>query len=158
MENIIKDIINKKKKNKKIVFTNGCFDVLHYGHVRLLKKARQLGDILVVGLNSDASVSRLKGKGRPFFPQNIRLNMLESIKYVDFVVIFEEDTPLELVKKICPDFIVKGSDYSPEEVVGKHFIEKYGGRVIIIKRTENFSTTDILNGVRKKFDRQRQRM
>lgn len=132
-------------KNSKIVFTNGCFDVLHYGHIHLLKEAKKLGDILIVGLNSDSSVTRLKGKSRPFFSQNIRLKVLESIKYVDYVIIFDEDTPLELIKLLLPHVIVKGSDYSLGDIIGKEIIEKSGGDIVIVKRIDGLSTTRIIN-------------
>lgn len=144
METIIE--VLKNRKDKKIVFTNGCFDIIHYGHVYLLKEAKSLGDILIVGLNSDSSIKKLKGTSRPFFSDFFRKSVLESIRYVDYVIIFDEETPLNLIKNILPDVIVKGGDYTVSEVVGKDIVRDNGGEVIIIPRVENFSTTSILRG------------
>lgn len=123
----------------KKVFTNGCFDVMHLMHVELLRYAKTQGDYLIVGLNSDNSVKRLKGNSRPIFNQEDRKKFLESIRYVDKVIIFDEDTPLELIKKIQPDLIVKGGDYKAEEVVGAEICE-----VKIFPFTKGYSTTSIL--------------
>lgn len=133
-----------RRKNR-IVFTNGCFDVLHRGHVYYLSKAREMGDILVVGLNSDASVSRLKGKGRPVNPQNARAEVLGALGMVDYIILFEEDTPLELIKKVEPDLLVKGGDYKIEEIVGYNEVISSGGQVLTIPIMEGYSTTSILN-------------
>ena len=127
-----------------VVFTNGCFDVLHYGHVKLLEAARAQGDFLVVGINSDESVRRLKGPGRPVVPEDQRAAMLAQYPFVDRVVIFGEDTPLELVREIEPDVIVKGGDYRPEDVVGADIVRAHGGRVHIVPLVEGLSTTGIL--------------
>lgn len=123
----------------KKVFTNGCFDVMHLMHVELLRFAKLHGDYLIVGLNSDNSVKRLKGNSRPIFNQEDRKKFLESIRYVDKVIIFDEDTPLELIKKVQPDLIVKGGDYKAEEVVGAEICE-----VKIFPFTKGYSTTSIL--------------
>tara|TARA_R100001163_G_scaffold47487_1_gene35683 strand:- start:2059 stop:2451 length:393 start_codon:yes stop_codon:yes gene_type:complete len=125
--------------NKKIIFTNGCFDILHIGHVRLLKYAKTLGHELIVGLNTDCSIKRLKGNSRPVNKLEYRKEILESIIFVDRVVAFEEDTPLELIKKIKPDIIVKGGDYKASEVIGSNLCE-----VIIFNLVDNISTTNIL--------------
>ncbi len=131
-----------------LVFTNGCFDILHAGHIRYLQEARALGDRLIVGINSDASVRRLKGEGRPVNTAEDRALMLKALACVDEVYVFDEDTPLELIKKIRPDIIVKGGDYKPEEVVGRDFAEIYGGRVEIIPFTEGKSTTSIIDRIK----------
>ncbi|MDC7221288.1 MAG: D-glycero-beta-D-manno-heptose 1-phosphate adenylyltransferase [Spirochaetales bacterium] len=129
----------------KIVFTNGCFDILHPGHMDYLKKARQLGDFLVVGLNSDASVKRLKGESRPVNDQNTRQIMLESLAFVDQVILFEEDTPFGLIKSLRPDILVKGGDYAPENIVGREF----AGETLTIPFVEGFSTTGLLERIDK---------
>jgi D-beta-D-heptose 7-phosphate kinase/D-beta-D-heptose 1-phosphate adenosyltransferase len=132
------------KENKNIVFTNGCFDIIHLGHIKLLEFAKSQGSYLIVGLNSDNSVKRLKGSSRPFNTQDDRKTVLESIRFVDEVVIFEEDTPLELVDRIRPDIIVKGSDYKKEDVVGYH-LEKLGLlKVKLFNYVPNYSTTRVL--------------
>lgn len=130
---------------KKIVFTNGCFDVLHVGHVRLMLEAAEAGDVLVVGLNSDQSVKRLKGEGRPVHPQELRAEMLAALIPVDCIVIFDEDTPEELIKLVKPHVIVKGGDYTPEQVVGADFVKSYGGEVKIFPLVEGHSTTQIIS-------------
>ena len=122
--------------NKKIVFTNGCFDILHPGHIHILDQAKSYGDILIVGLNSDNSIKRLKGPSRPKVSQEDRLKILSSIKFVDYVVIFEEETPLKLIEKIKPNVLVKGGDYILEDIVGREFVENNGGQVKIIKLLE----------------------
>ncbi len=134
--------------NKKIVFTNGCFDILHVGHVRYLQEAAGLGDILVVGLNSDESVRRLKGAERPVNSEADRAEILASLKCVSYVVIFEEDTPYNLIEKLQPDVLVKGGDYKPEEVVGKDIVEARGGCLKLINFVEGKSTTNIINKMR----------
>lgn len=134
--------------NKKIVFTNGCFDILHVGHVRYLQEAAGLGDILVVGLNSDESVRRLKGAERPVNSEADRAEILASLKCVSYVVIFEEDTPYNLIEKLQPDVLVKGSDYKPEEVVGKDIVEARGGCLKLISFVEGKSTTNIIKKMR----------
>ena len=132
---------------KKIVFTNGCFDILHVGHKRYLQQAATLGDILVVGVNSDASVRRLKGPTRPVNNEQDRAEMLSALGFIDYVVIFDEDTPYELIKKIQPDVLVKGGDYKPEEVVGKDIVEARGGRLELISFVEGKSTTNIIKKI-----------
>ncbi|GAB4454864.1 MAG: hypothetical protein OHK0036_18490 [Bacteroidia bacterium] len=131
---------------KKIVFTNGCFDILHPGHVYYLNKAKSFGDILIVGLNSDASVKRLKGEKRPIHPQDKRAEVLASILCVDYICIFEEDTPLNLIQMVQPDVLVKGGDYTIDKIVGADFVIQNGGKVEIIPYLEGFSTTKIIEG------------
>ncbi|MEG1497954.1 MAG: D-glycero-beta-D-manno-heptose 1-phosphate adenylyltransferase [Bacteroidales bacterium] len=130
--------------NEKIIFTNGCFDLLHPGHIEYLYKAAELGTILVVGLNSDASVSRLKGKQRPIQNQLSRATVLAGLECVDMVAIFEEDTPISLVKQVHPNFLVKGGDYKPEDIVGYQTVKSYGGEILTIPFVEGFSTSSIL--------------
>jgi len=132
-----------------LVFTNGCFDILHRGHVAYLFAARALGDRLVVGVNSDASVSRLKGPGRPAVGLEDRLFVLAGLACVDAVAAFDEDTPRELVAALLPDVLAKGGDYTPAEVVGRQEVEDAGGRVVIIPLVEGRSTTDIVRRIRK---------
>lgn len=126
------------------VFTNGCFDIVHAGHIKLLCEARQLGDRLVVGMNSDDSVRRLKGPSRPRVSQVDRKTVLEAIRYVDEVVIFDEDTPLELIKRIRPDVLVKGADYRAAEIVGADEVRSWGGKVVRVELLEGRSTTELL--------------
>ncbi|MDL2227302.1 D-glycero-beta-D-manno-heptose 1-phosphate adenylyltransferase [Bacteroidales bacterium OttesenSCG-928-K03] len=129
----------------KIVFTNGCFDILHAGHVDYLFNAAQLGDVLVVGLNTDNSVKRLKGENRPINKENDRATLLASLYFVDYVVLFNEDTPLELIKKIKPHVLVKGGDYKVEDIVGADFVKKSGGEVIILPFKDGYSSSSIIS-------------
>jgi rfaE bifunctional protein nucleotidyltransferase chain/domain len=131
-------------KQFKIVFTNGCFDIIHRGHIEYLAKARELGDILVIGLNTDESVRRLKGPGRPLQDQETRALILASFNFVSNVIFFNEDTPYELIKKIRPDILVKGGDYKPEEIVGFDIVQKKGGTVKTIEFIEGFSSSGVI--------------
>jgi rfaE bifunctional protein nucleotidyltransferase chain/domain len=141
------ELLEKVRGKKKIVFTNGCFDILHAGHADYLNKAKSLGDILVVGINSDASVRRIKGEKRPILPQQMRAYLLDNLKPVDYVVIFEEDTPLELIKAIKPDVLVKGADWDLERIVGADFVLSYGGRVERIPFSFDISTSKVIERV-----------
>uniref|UniRef100_A0A7C5SY89 D-glycero-beta-D-manno-heptose 1-phosphate adenylyltransferase n=1 Tax=Thermocrinis ruber TaxID=75906 RepID=A0A7C5SY89_9AQUI len=141
------ELLEKVRGKKKIVFTNGCFDILHAGHADYLNKAKSLGDILVVGINSDASVKRIKGEKRPILPQQMRAYLLDNLKPVDYVVIFEEDTPLELIKAIKPDVLVKGADWDLERIVGAEFVLSYGGRVERIPFSFDISTSKVIERV-----------
>ena len=132
-----------KFQDKKIVFTNGCFDILHLGHIDYLSKAKDEGDILVIGLNTDNSVSRLKGKTRPFSDESSRAKILASLQFVDAVVLFDEDTPYELIKFVQPDVLVKGSDYKPEDIVGYDIVKAKNGKVVTIDFLDGYSTTAI---------------
>jgi D-beta-D-heptose 7-phosphate kinase/D-beta-D-heptose 1-phosphate adenosyltransferase len=134
---------------KRIVFTNGCFDLLHAGHLSLLSHAAKLGDVLVLAINSDASVSRLKDAGRPLVPQGERAALLAALSYVDAVTIFEEDTPLEIVRLVKPHVLVKGGDYRPAEVVGRELVESLGGRVEIVPLTPEKSTSSLVERIRE---------
>lgn len=131
-------------KSEKIVFTNGCFDILHKGHIEYLAKAASLGSKLVIGLNTDASVKRLKGESRPVNPEEARALALASLIFSDKIIFFDEDTPLELIRFIQPDVLVKGKDYKPEEIVGADIVKAKGGEIITIDLTEGYSTTSIL--------------
>ena len=127
-----------------IVFTNGCFDILHRGHVEYLAQAADLGDKLIVGLNTDASVKRLKGESRPINDEKSRALLLSALQFVDVVVFFDEDTPYELIKQVQPDILVKGNDYKPEEIVGYDIVTAKSGKVLTINLVEGFSTTNII--------------
>ncbi len=130
--------------SKKIVFTNGCFDILHLGHIEYLSKAHDLGDYLIIGLNTDDSVRRLKGAGRPVQDEKARAHVLASLRFVDAVVLFDEDTPYELIKQIVPDVLVKGSDYKEQDVVGADIVKAAGGEVAIVELTPGYSTTGLI--------------
>lgn len=134
-------ILKDRSRTKKIVFTNGCFDILHIGHVRYLKKAKSLGDILIIGLNSDSSVRAIKGSGRPVNNQKDRAEVLSALSFVDHIVIFSEDTPEKVIRKIRPDILVKGGDWKIKDIVGGDFVQKHGGRVVSIPFVKGYSTT-----------------
>lgn len=142
-----KEVQKWKKNNDKIVFTNGCFDILHLGHIELLAKAADLGNKLIIAVNSDASIKFLKGEKRPILDEKSRSIIIASLEKVNAVIIFKESTPLDVIKKINPDIIVKGGDYIKEDVIGKNYIEKYGGEVIIFPLSKGFSTTSILEKI-----------
>ncbi len=136
--------------SKKIVFTNGCFDILHPGHLQYLKSSKDLGDYLVVGLNSDQSISRIKGKNRPINTFQFRSLMLSYLDFVDFIIEFDENTPLELIKKLKPNILVKGSDYFGKEVIGSDFVSNNGGEIIYMNFLEGYSSTSIIHSILKK--------
>ncbi|MHB8904784.1 MAG: D-glycero-beta-D-manno-heptose 1-phosphate adenylyltransferase [Melioribacteraceae bacterium] len=140
-----------KRQNKKVVFTNGVFDILHAGHVDYITKAKEKGDVLIVGVNSDSSVRRIKGELRPVVPQHERAFIISSLKPVDYVVIFEEDTPQEIINKLIPDVLVKGADWSIEKIVGREIVEANGGKVETIKFVNDQSTTNIIKTVLERF-------
>jgi len=136
-----------KELDETIVFTNGCFDLLHVGHVHILREAKKLGDRLIVGLNSDESVKKLKGAMRPINFENDRAFVLKNLSSVDGVIIFQEDTPLTLIKILRPDLLVKGEDYSEANLVGAEFVKSTGGKVVIIPFLDGFSTTNLLQRI-----------
>jgi rfaE bifunctional protein nucleotidyltransferase chain/domain len=138
-----------QKAGEKVVFTNGCFDLVHLGHVDYLEKARNLGDRLVLGLNTDSSVSRFKGPERPLQDQNSRARVLASMQFVDLVVFFDEDTPLNLISQLIPNILVKGSDYLAENIVGADVVKKNGGEVKTIDFVPGYSTTRIVEKIKK---------
>jgi rfaE bifunctional protein nucleotidyltransferase chain/domain len=140
-----------RSTGKRVVFTNGCFDILHRGHVEFLNKAKSLGDILVVGLNSNASARRIKGKNRPIVSEEDRAFIVANLVAVDYVSIFQEETPLRMITAIVPDVLVKGADWGVGEIVGKEVVEAAGGLVTNIPLVPDHSTTDILNKIVKDF-------
>lgn len=141
---LAKIISGLKARNSKVVFTNGCFDILHVGHVEYLKRARRFGDVLVVGLNSDSSVRAIKGKSRPINLEADRAAVLSALYFVDYVTIFSDLTPLELIKRLKPDVLVKGADWKAERIVGGDFVKSYGGRVARVPLVKGHSTTSTL--------------
>ena len=143
-----KNFTKKNLHNKKIVFTNGCFDILHTGHIKLLKEAKSLGDILIVGLNTDYSIKKLKGEKRPIKNEKTRMIILESIKFVDFVILFNEPSPIELIKKIKPDVLVKGSEYNKKEIVGYNFMVQNKGKIHLVEMEKNISSSNIINNIK----------
>ena len=136
-----------RRKGKTVVFTNGCFDIIHAGHVSYLKKAKALGDILVVGLNSDSSVRKIKGGSRPINREKDRASVLSSFSFVDYIVIFNEDTPEKLIKIIRPDVLVKGGDWKVKDMVGNEYVVSYGGRIARIPLVKGFSTTSLIEKI-----------
>ncbi|MBQ3438236.1 MAG: D-glycero-beta-D-manno-heptose 1-phosphate adenylyltransferase [Fusobacterium sp.] len=149
-KDLAKYIINlAKEQGKKVVFTNGCFDILHVGHISYLEMAKKQGDILIVGVNSDESTKRLKGPTRPINSEKDRAAMLSALKAVDYTVIFEEDTPEDLIAYLKPSIHVKGGDYKKENLPETKIVEAYGGKVIILNFVEGKSTTNIINKINK---------
>lgn len=148
-ENLKKLINEWHQQGKKVVFTNGCFDILHAGHADYMEKARELGDKLVVGLNTDASIKRIKGPERPIVEQSARARLLAALEFVDAVTFFDEDTPYQLIKNIVPDILVKGKDYEPENIIGADIVLGNGGEVKTIELTEGYSTTDVIGKIKK---------
>jgi len=139
------NINNKNGEKGKVVFTNGCFDILHRGHIEYLSKASEFGAKLIIGLNSDNSVYRLKGRGRPVQDETSRALVLASLEFVDFVILFEEDTPLKLISTIKPDVLIKGGDYEPVNIVGYDVVTKKGGEVYCLNFVEGYSSSTIIN-------------
>lgn len=148
-DQLIQAIYRWRFLGKSISFTNGCFDILHSGHIASLSEAAREGDVLIVGLNSDASTKKLKGNGRPVNDENSRALLLASLEIVDAVTLFEEDTPYELITAIMPDVIVKGGDYTMDQMIGAKEVMANGGRVVINPIVEGFSTTGIIEKIRK---------
>ena len=138
-----------QKQKKKCVFTNGCFDLLHMGHIHYLRKARALGDVLVIGINSDRSVRKLKGPSRPVQPENDRAEILAALECVDYVTLFDQDTPLLLIEHLVPDILVKGGDWPIDQIVGREVVEKNGGRVLSIPYIEGVSTSELIRRIRE---------
>ena len=149
INNIESHLAYWKLKNQKIVFTNGCFDILHRGHVEYLAQAANHGDVFVIGLNTDNSVSRIKGPSRPVQDEYARAILLASLNFVSAVILFDEDTPYELIKKVQPDVLVKGSDYNAEDIVGYDIVKAKGGEVVTIDFIEGYSTTSIIEKLKK---------
>jgi rfaE bifunctional protein nucleotidyltransferase chain/domain len=139
----------EKRNGRRVVFTNGCFDLLHPGHLRNLEQARELGDVLIVGLNSDASVRQLKGEGRPVLPELERAEILAALECVDAVVIFDDLTPRDVIAQLLPDVLVKGGDWPGDQIVGREEVEAAGGRVVSVPVVPGYSTSDILRKIRE---------
>jgi len=151
LEIIKNEIKALQQQGKKIVFTNGCFDILHAGHVDIFQQARNLGDALVVAVNSDISIKKIKGEKRPVVPQAQRMQVLAALEAIDYVVIFDEENPLKIIKELQPDILVKGGDWPVETIVGREVVEKKGGKVLSIPLIEGISTTNIIEEVKKRF-------
>jgi len=145
---LISAVMRWRADNKIIVFTNGCFDIIHRGHVEYLAKAKSMGDVLILGLNSDNSVKKLKGPGRPYVTQSDRAYILSQLIPIDAVCIFEEETPLNLIKFVKPDVLVKGGDYTPDAIVGKKEVEQNGGTVVAIPLVKGRSTTGLIEKIK----------
>ncbi len=145
---LAKTLSRLRAKGKKIVFTNGCFDILHVGHVEYLEKARKLGDILVVGLNSDRSVKKIKGEGRPLNKESDRAKVLAALSSVDYVTIFDEPTPEKLIKELKPGVLAKGGDWKVKDIVGGDFVVSAGGKVVSIPFVKGYSTTSLIKRMR----------
>lgn len=151
IDEAIKIVTNWKSAGNKIVFTNGCFDLVHLGHIDYLEKASLKGNKLVLGLNTDASVKRLKGEKRPLVNEYARSRMMAAFEFIDLVILFDEPTPKELIEKICPDVLVKGNDYTIENIVGADFVIQKGGSVETIELVAGFSTTKLIEKIKDSF-------
>ena len=150
---LLKIIKNLKAKGKRIVFTNGCFDLLHLGHVRYLEEAKSLGDILVVGVNSDSSVRRLKGPKRPILPEEERTEILSGLGCVDYITVFNEADPLKLITSLEPNLLVKGGDWTREQIVGREVVERSGGELVIIPFVKGASTSNVIDTILKRYEK-----
>jgi D-beta-D-heptose 7-phosphate kinase/D-beta-D-heptose 1-phosphate adenosyltransferase len=148
----LKRIISRlKTKGSKIVFTNGCFDLLHYGHVQYLEDAKSKGDVLIVAINSDSSIKKIKGKKRPLVKQLDRARIIAGLSSVDFVTIFYQSTPLKIIKLLRPDILAKGSDWKKDKIIGGEFVASYGGKILNIRLMKGRSTTNLINKIAKLF-------
>ena len=147
----LKTIVAKARtEGKKIVFTNGCFDLLHAGHVRLLREAKKLGDLLIVALNSDSSAREIKGPDRPILPEEERAELIAALEVVDYVTLFDEPDPLNLLRELRPNVLAKGGDWAEDKIVGREWVESYGGKVAVIPYLKGHSTTEIIERMRKR--------
>jgi D-beta-D-heptose 7-phosphate kinase/D-beta-D-heptose 1-phosphate adenosyltransferase len=149
-DTLLSTVADAKRRGARVVFTNGCFDLVHAGHIHYLYEARRQGDVLVVGLNGDASVRRLKGPGRPVVPVEERAEVLAALEMVDFVTVFDADTPLDLIRALAPDVLVKGADWAVEDVVGRQEVEARGGHVVLVPVRPGVSTTDLVERIRSR--------
>ncbi len=140
-----------KRNGKKVAFTNGCFDVLHYGHIKYLEDAKSKGDYLIVAVNSDSSIKKIKEANRPVIGQLDRLKTVAALASVDFVILFNEDNPLRLIKALRPDILIKGSDWSKERIIGADFVKSYGGKVLTVNLVKGRSTSAIINKIVRDF-------
>ena len=150
---LLRIIKNLKAKGKRIVFTNGCFDLLHLGHVRYLEEAKSLGDVLVVGVNSDSSVRKLKGSKRPILPEEERTEILSGLGCVDYITIFNEADPLRLITSLKPNLLVKGGDWTKEQIVGREVVERLGGELVIIPFVKGASTSNVIDTILKRYEK-----
>jgi D-beta-D-heptose 7-phosphate kinase/D-beta-D-heptose 1-phosphate adenosyltransferase len=150
---LLRIIKNLKAKGERIVFTNGCFDLLHLGHVRYLEKAKALGEVLVVGVNSDSSVRKLKGRKRPILPEEERTEILSGLGCVDYITIFNEADPLKLITSIKPNLLVKGGDWTREQIVGREVVERSGGELVIIPFVKGTSTSNVIDIILKRYEK-----
>ena len=150
---LLRIIKNLKAKGKQIVFTNGCFDLLHLGHVRYLEEAKALGDVLVVGVNSDSSVRKLKGPKRPILPEEERTEILSGLGCVDYITIFNEADPLKLITSLKPNLLVKGGDWTREQIVGREVVERSGGELVIIPFVKGASTSNVIDTILKRYEK-----
>lgn len=146
-DELILHVERARRNGRRVVFTNGCFDLLHPGHIRCLEQARALGDLLIVAINTDASVRRVKGAGRPVVPQGERAEVLAALAAVDYVTMFDEDTPQQIIARVLPDVLVKGGDWGPDQIVGRAEVEATGGRVVCIPLEAGFSTSALLEKI-----------
>jgi len=152
-KDLVKIVKDLKAKGKRIVFTNGCFDILHIGHVRYLEDAKTHGDVLVVGVNSDSSVRELKGDERPILPEEERAEILSGLGCVDYVTVFEERDPLKLISSLQPNVLAKGGDWTKEQIVGREVVERSGGEVVIIPFVEKASTSNVIGTILKRYEK-----
>jgi rfaE bifunctional protein nucleotidyltransferase chain/domain len=152
-----KIIAGLKKNGKRIVFTNGCFDLLHYGHARYLEESKRKGDILIVGVNSDASVRKIKGCRRPIVAQKDRMSLVAALESVDYVVSFDEETPINLIKLIIPDMLVKGADWEKNNIAGGSFLNSRGGKTVTVKLVKGRSTTNLIKKIAENYRRKEYR-
>ena len=150
-EDLKKELEALRRQGKKIAFTNGCFDILHVGHVRYLREAKKTADVLVLALNSDVSVRTIKGEKRPLVPQDERADVVAALESIDYVTLFDEPTPLELIEYLRPNVLIKGGDWAEENIVGRDSVKSWGGKVVVIPETEGASTTNIIDKVLKVY-------
>jgi len=149
LKSLKRELAKLRKQGKKIVFTNGCFDILHYGHAKYLQDSKAKGDILVVAVNSDSSVRKIKGKNRPIVDEANRLKLLASLESIDYLTLFKETTPLKIIKAVKPDILIKGADWKKNKIIGSDLVEAYGGKVSTIKLVKGFSTTNLIKKIAK---------
>jgi D-beta-D-heptose 7-phosphate kinase/D-beta-D-heptose 1-phosphate adenosyltransferase len=150
LDDLLKIRLGFKREGRKVVFTNGCFDLLHRGHIHLFREAKKLGEVLIVAVNDDSSIKKIKGPWRPIFPLEERLEILEALEEIDYLVSFSEETPQRIIASLLPDVLVKGGDWMVEEVVGRKEVEEAGGKVVIIPYLGGHSSTDIMERILKK--------
>ena len=148
LEGLSAQVSTWKKEKQKIVFTNGCFDVIHRGHIEVLARTADLADKLIVGLNSDSSIQKLKGQGRPIIDENSRATLLAALSFVDAIILFTQETPLNLIRNLRPDVLAKGGDYAINTIIGHEIVQKNGGEVILIPFVDGFSSTNIIDKIK----------